>query len=273
MTNEMIFTYQTRLVLDDKQDEILQQYANLLNKVERSLYAEVAKGKTSASCKNDFLKKFEVTARQFNGCRVSLEGKIEACKAAQNRAIESLKEQIAQLILKIKLLEKKTSKHFVLHQKKRRLTNLQQLLTSTEKDRQEKRVRLCFGSKKLFKGQFNLKNKGFKSYLEWKEAWKASRNNEFFLLGSKDESSGNQTCTAKLQSDGKLCLRLRLPKNLEGIHGKYIEIPNITFSYGHQAIIAALNYPEGQAISYRFKKDAKGWRVFASTVTRKVDCV
>ncbi len=65
--------------------------------VERSLYAETAKGRTSASCKNVFLKIYGITCRQFNGCRVSLEGKISACKAGIGQAIASLKQQLDSL--------------------------------------------------------------------------------------------------------------------------------------------------------------------------------
>ena len=68
----------------------------------------------------------------------------------------------------------------------------------------------------------------------------------------------------RVQSDGTFCIRLRLPKPLKK-YGKYLIIPNVTFAYGHQAILNALHHPEGQAISYRFKKDEKGWRVFVST--------
>src|SRR5215216_1293984 len=82
MTNEMALTYQTRLVQEKEQEEILGAYAGLLSKVERSLYAEGAKGKSLSSCKNSFLKKFGITARQFNACRVSLEGKIKAGQAS-----------------------------------------------------------------------------------------------------------------------------------------------------------------------------------------------
>ena len=89
--DEMIFTYQTRLEVNESAMAILDEYAKLANLVERSLYAQVAKGKTSASCKNEFLKRFGVTARQFNACRVNLEGKIAACRAGQEQAINKLK--------------------------------------------------------------------------------------------------------------------------------------------------------------------------------------
>ena len=83
----------------------------------------------------------------------------------------------------------------------------------------------------------------------------------------------NQTCSASLQSNGKLCLRLRLPKAFEEEYGKYIKIPDVVFTYGHEPILKALNHPEGQAISYRFKRDAKSWKVFVSIALQEVDCI
>jgi IS605 OrfB family transposase len=273
MAAKMMLTYQTRFELSDEQDAILQHCACLMNVVERSLFAEVAQGNATASCKNHFLKKFNITARQFNACRVSLEGKIDACRAGQERAIDTLNQQITSLDRQIQLLEKKPSKHLALHQKKRRRAILQQRLALVEEDRKQKRIRLCFGGKKLFNAQYHLEKNGFSSHLEWKNVWKARRNSEFFVLGSKDESSGNQTCSATLQSNGKLCFRLRLPKALEEKHGKYITISDVVFAYGHNSILAALNHPEGQAISYRFKRDTKSWTVFVSTALQQVESI
>ena len=268
----MTLTYQTRLQLNESQKIVLEECACLLNSVERALYAETAKGESSASCKNAFLKTYGITARQFNACRVSLEGKISACKAGQEQAIASLIQQIASLDKKVRDLEKKPSKHFVVHQKKRRIANLSCRLASLEEDHKQGRVRLCFGGKKLFRAQFHLENSGFASQQEWKECWKAKRSDEFFVLGSKDETAGNQTCTASVKDRG-LYLRLRLPVALEAKYGKYLDIENVAFTYGHEAVLASLNHPDGQALSYRFKKDEKGWRVFVSTALKKTEPV
>lgn len=273
MSDAETFTYQTRLMMDEKGENILSEYAELFNTVEHSLYAEVARGKTSASCKNNYLKKYGITARQFNACKVNLEGKIAACEAGQIQAISSLQQQIAAINKKIEHLEKKPSKSFELHQKKRRAYCLSNRLVNLEKDRKAGRVRLCFGGKKLFKAQFYLKQNGFSSHQEWKASWKAKRNSEFFVLGSKDETSGNQTCTARLQNNGKITLRLRLPHALAEKCGKYLEIENVFFAHGQEAILAGLNNPQGQAISYRFKKDEKSWRVFVSLSVKKVESI
>lgn len=272
MTNESTFTYQTRLQLNERDASILNECASLLSHVERCLYAEVAKGSTPASCKNTFLKKYGITARQFNAIRINVEGKIAACKVSQEQSIASLKQQLNSLEEKIKRLEKKPSKHFILHQKKRRKNILSHRLRCLEEDLKAGVIHLCFGGRKLFRAQFYKEENGFSSHEEWKEAWEAKRNGEFFVLGSKDETAGNQTCCARLK-EGKLVLRLRLPKALEEKFGKYLEIENIHFSYGQEAILAALNNPNGQAISYRFKKDKKSWRVFVSTALKRKEVV
>ena len=75
-----------------------------------------------------------------------------------------------------------------------------------------------------------------------------------------------------------------MPYSLLGEHGKYLTIGGVRFAYGHEHLLAALDsnveYAHyrrehgekaaratslGQAISYRFKRDGKGWRVFATT--------
>ena len=84
--------------------------------------------------------------------------------------------------------------------------------------------------------------------------------------------------------DGTLTLRLRMPDCLAEEYGKYLVIDGVWFAYGHEQVLAALasnaDYAAyrrepgektaratalGQAISYRFKRDGKGWRVFATT--------
>ena len=111
------------------------------------------------------------------------------------------------------------------------------------------------------------------------------RHDSFFVLGSRDESGGNQACVATVREDGRLDLRLRIPDCLVGDHGKYLVLEGLNFNHGHHHLVAALESfrdyrryrsrnPEvrqrdvpsylGRAISYRFKRDAKGWRVFAT---------
>ena len=145
-------------------------------------------------------------------------------------------------------------------------------------------VRLCFGSKRLWRKQHHLEANGYSSHEEWLRDWQDARSNEFFVLGSRDETAGCQLCVARVADDGFLTLRLRMPDCLAEQHGQYLIIEGVRFAYGHEQMLAALlsnaDYAAyrrehgeksaratglGQAISYRFKRDAKGWRVFATT--------
>ncbi|MCX6990788.1 MAG: transposase, partial [Chlamydiae bacterium] len=203
----LTFTYQTRFSCDENMSRILDDYADLMSRVERTLFADIAAGKSFSELKSPYLVKFGITARQFNAIRVQLEGKIASLK-------ELLPMRIQEISSHIKNLEKKISKiksKAMLHQKKRSLASLKRKLSSLQTDKDKNKVRICFGSKKLFRAQFALEENGYTSHEEWLSVWKQERNDSFFCLGSKDETSGNQSCSAILQENGNLLLRLRLP--------------------------------------------------------------
>ena len=172
------------------------------------------------------------------------------------------------------------------------MANLRQRLAALEADIGTGRVRLCFGSRRLWRKQHHLEANRYSSHEEWLRDWQTARSDEFFLLGSRDETAGCQLCVATVDDDGSLTLRLRLPDCLSGEHGKYLVILGVRFKYGHEQVLTVLeSYGEyaafrrkhgeraarqsglGQAISYRFKRDAKGWRVFVTTQMMDVPVV
>ena len=282
-SNSTTYTYQTRFEVDSEVDEKLSLYAQLLSRASRSLFAWVMSGKEILSAKKEFMQRFEITARQFNACRVTMEAKIVSIRQINEQRIKDLKQCIKNAKEKIAKLSRKKRELPKLWYHKQRLLRLQTKLKKLEEQQASGKVSLCFGSQKLFRSQFH----GDQSHKEWKEQWDQQRNREFFTLGSKDETAGNQTCTATVGDDGLINLRLRLPNGLNS--GKYLEISGLHFNHGHEAIIAALkscqkrnellkakdpNYKSyGQAISYRFVKDKKGWRVFASTSVEMIEKV
>lgn len=142
--------------------------------------------------------------------------------------------------------------------------------------------------KRLWRAQHNLEANGYADHTEWLADWRDARSSEFFVLGSRDETAGCQLCVATVADDGSLTLRVRMPNCLAQEHGKYITVQNVRFAYGHETVLAALqsnaDYREyrrqygenaaratdlGQAISFRFKRDDRGWRVFVTTMMEK----
>jgi IS605 OrfB family transposase len=275
------FTYQSRLCLDQASSDALQACASLLSKVERDLFADIASGKKPASLKTPYLQQYKISARHFNAIRIQLEGKIASLTERQTSQIHTLEQKIATLKQRLIQLEKQKSRSHTLHQKKRSLFLLQQKLNQLVSDRQTKKLRFCFGSKQLFRAQFHLTANGYQSHQQWQKEWQQARENSFFLVGSKDETSGNQLCIATICENNTLTLRLRLPDRFKEVHGKYLILKNIQFKHGHQQILKALKSCEerkqdpsfGIAISYRFLKDKKGWKVFVSIPMTKANLV
>lgn len=257
-----IFTYQTRLVVSAEQTAALDAYAALYGRAERSLFAAMAAGGDAGKLKSGFMNRFGLTARQFNAISISLKGKIASIQERRGGLITEAKSRIERADKVIAKLGKQQSGSNKLHQKKRRLATLQARLAGMIADDQAGKVRLCFGSKKLFRAQFNLAANGFTSDAEWAAAWRASRAEHFFVIGSKDETSGCQGCVASINAAGALDLRLRLPHCCAGAAGKHVLLQGLHFEYGHPQITDAIAH--GVAISYRFLRDDKGWRVFVS---------
>ena len=281
-------TYQTRTAgyagLDRwAGDAVLAAYGELYGRVQRKLFAEVGAGRSTTSLKSAYLERYGIPARMFNGVRVSLEGKVSSVGEQQKMRLDDLQQRIARAERQV-LDAAERGRRDQVHQKRRRLANLRHRMEVLEADIAAGRVRLCFGSKRLWRKQHNLETNGYASHEEWLRDWRDARSDEFFVLGSRDETAGCQLCVATVADDGTLTLRLRIPDCLAERHGRYLVIQGVRFAYGHEQVLAALqsnaDYAAyrrehgekaaratelGQAISYRFKRDGKGWRVFVTT--------
>ena len=273
-------TYQTRIrsysgVEGAVGDWALSACAEMYGRVERKLFAQVAAGRSAASLKSEYINRYGIPARMFNGVRVSLEGKVASVKEQQKLRVDSLGRRIARAERQIADAVGR-GRWDQVHQKRRRLGGLQCKLAVLEADIEAGRVRLCFGSKRLWRKQHHLAENGYSSHEEWLRDWREVRRDEFFVLGSRDETAGCQLCVAAVTDDGTLTLRLRLPDCLASQHGKYLTIEGVRFAYGQEQVLAALDSNAeyvryrrehgekaarasglGQAISYRFKRDGR----------------
>ena len=286
--SNLSFTYQTRI---DRNEDALSAYAELFGVLQRRLFADVCSGHPSASLKSDYIRRYGIPARMFNAIRVSLEGRMSAASESQKLHRQTLEGLIARAEKQLSSLVGRATPQ-ELHQKRRRLANLKRRMRNVSADTDAGRLRLCFGSKKLWRSQYHLEANGYRSHAEWLADWRDARSNEFFVLGSRDETAGCQLCVAAIADDGSFTLRLRMPDCLAQEYGKYVVIENVRFAYGHEQVLAALQsnvdyrayrrlHGEkaarggdlGQAISYRFKRDARGWRVFATTEIAKAAVV
>ncbi len=226
-------TYQTRISgfegLERRNgDALLSAYADLYGRIQRKLFAQVSAGRAAPSLKQEYLHRYRKPARMFDAVRVSLEGKITSVKEVMELRRDDLQRRIVRAQGQI---DKggDGARPAWLHQKRRRLGNLKGNLKRLESDIVAGRIRLCFGSRRLWRKQHHLTANGYASPGEWLRDWRSARSDEFFVLGSRDETAGCQLCVARVADDGSLTLRLRLPDALSEEEGKYLVIPGIRF--------------------------------------------
>lgn len=306
----MLQTYQTKLstICTNNEwttDMYLSEFANFFGTLERKLFLKThIQGVASSSLKMAFSKEYGITSRQFNSLRMQLAGKVSSVLEKRKLDIQELEAKMVHLQ---KIIHKKNTQKellhenlqqipptshtfpkqikkyrtikFYLHQKKRRLRNILQKVEKLKADERCKKIRICFGSKKLFHKQFHLEENNYKDHSQWKEDWLEARSSQFLVIGSKDETFGNQTSTYDLSNT----LRLRVADQFISKYGKYISFPKITFSYGQEMLDQAKISFNGftrsgkpqkyfSAITYRFLKQKKGWYVNATVdiVTPKI---
>lgn len=247
MSKASISTFQTRI----DSHPALQAYADRYNLVEHKLYAQILASKKPSKLKSAFQVKYGITARQFNAVERNLRGKISSVQELRKDHKKETKYRIKDCKRKLEYAKDR----FKQHNLKRRLHILETRLARLEQPAKS----LCFGSRKLFNSQFNPDT----DQDIWAGTWKQSRSSQFYVLGSHEETSGCQGCTAEVQNDGSLTLCLRLPDALITTYGKWLKIPGVYFNHGHERTLQALALGD-TPINYRFKLDDIGWRVFVS---------
>ena len=296
----MILSYKTLAKENSIVNKYFNEYGEYFGKIERNLFIDLHKRKnTRTKMKPIYMAKYDITARQYNAIVMQLEGKIKSLESNNKRYIEETEIQLSEIeksiknkkIQKEKTLKKlnlqieklglshdstkKTIKKyknikFVIHQKKRKLRNVNHKLNRLK----NKDISICFGSKNLFLKQYNLKENNYNNHQEWKKHWKNSRSNQFFFVGSKDETFGNQTCTY----DSNNNMRIRVANKFTKKYGKYLILENVLFKYGQEEIDKRLESYKGltkggktqlyygKSMSYRFEKSYESgqWYITAN---------
>ncbi len=159
---------------------------------------------------------------------------------------------------------------FALHQHKRRLAILETKLAKARSQADDPTI--CFGSKKLFRGQFDLHGNGYADHAKWLGAWKAARSAQFTLDGNSSMSGGNQFARLRLRGKGRFDLELRLPKALAHLATRTFKVSGqtiacvdfrgLSFNHGNEVIEQALT--NHKPVTVKFLRDAKSWKVMVS---------
>lgn len=192
----------------------------------------------------------------------SYRAKVKAWKEAGSKRKKPAQPVAIRRLFRDKLLKDIAQYRHSIHQKKRHLGILQQRL---EELKNSDAASICFGSKTLFRKQWNLEEAGFTSHDDWHETFTQRRSSHVFFVGSSDESAGNQTVQYNPE-DKSLTLRLPTEARFAGF-GKFLCIPNIEFpEHLREQFLAALGSPGDAA-----RKNQKTRQPISYRIVRRVN--
>ncbi|WP_338452510.1 IS200/IS605 family accessory protein TnpB-related protein [Niallia oryzisoli] len=302
----MFKTYQTKLkndIINLKNHstiavyEYFHQNAKYFGMLERKLFVDLyVRKKPSGDLKKLYCAAHKITARQYNSIKKQLDGRMssklelsklyrkdmnEKVKNTTNliRSKEEQKVKLQSKLLKMKGNEANFLKKVMqyrnikrsIHQKKRKLYSLLLKLEKLEGDFKQEKIRICFGSKDLFQKQFHLEENGI-TFRQWKKEWEEKRAAQFTLIGSKDETFGNQSCTYDVENN----LRIRVFSKDEEVFGNYVNLTNVMFGYGQENIdkakIPSIGYTKGKmnqviyyrALTWKFVRKNGNWYAYVT---------
>ena len=257
-------TYQT--LLPENIYSFLDKMSELYSAVEKDMHVALMGGNAIATVEKTLQAKYKIDSTTTRNVYHNLKGKHQGIKELRKTQLKDLKSTVKSIRSFIKKRQSKKTRsakdRFIIHQKKRRLAKLQYRL----KVLQNKAIKICFGTKKLFKAQYHLPENGYDSHDEWLADWRATRQSNFMMVGAKTYASGNQLC--RLTSDGDL--KITVPICLVREFGGHVECDQVNFKYGQTFIDIALSptrhkrgnsYRNGteKSLTHRFVKRCDKW--------------
>ena len=255
----------------------LDEMAQLYSQIEREMHLRLNKGKKIGQIEKSLQGKYQVDSTTVRNVYHNLKGKHQSIRELQKTQAQDLKNTITSIKKSISQSEKRIKKRikkqqsvkkerFIIHQKKRRLAIKKAKLVKLNQRIKSNRVTLCFGTKKLFKAQYNLEANGYANHGEWLSDWRKARTSNFLMVGAKTYNCGNQLCRLDILGN----LTITVPPCLIKKFGSKVSCSQIKFRYGQEWIDIALtptkhkrghSYRHGSLmpVTHRFLKRNGKW--------------
>ena len=246
-------------ITDPRAEAVLGPYAELMARVRHWSFKQLhVLQRPLKDVKSEAVRRFDVTARQFNGVRFDLDQAVNAWRGGVEFRISDAKESIeataaritrmTQQLEKAKTERRRKSLEFRIRGKKQRLDILKGRVQSLELKLQAEIPKICFGGRKaLREGEI------------WE--WREKRASTIFLVGSKDEGvHGNQSA----HWDGKN-LTLRLP---DALGGGFVTLSGVNFRYGGDVLQEAMARNSAWKTDKSVHRNGISWSLFRDELGR-----
>ena len=223
---------------------------SIVNEVKGIMKAYMELKKTELSQLATKIISYEKKVKKNNDILTKLKPKVTANKATE------------------KELNKYRRTKFSLYHQKNKLNSFNIKYDNLDYQIKHKIYKICFGTKRVFKKQYNLLANNYKTHEKWRNDFRKCRDKNIWLTGSINEKDGNQMCTLGYNEETDT-FSISLRKIERGNYGKYdtdkyIQYNNFKIKYNKQDIINLINAQKQnlnnkKAIHFRFHRENTKW--------------
>uniref|UniRef100_A0A0C1NFM6 Uncharacterized protein n=1 Tax=Tolypothrix bouteillei VB521301 TaxID=1479485 RepID=A0A0C1NFM6_9CYAN len=243
--------------------------------------------KSKLDCNKELQAKFKVNKRWANSIYTEVQGIISNIDENRANHIKIIQGQIKSIKSALKKCEKPI-KDFAKTEQKQKSSCAKKCKRFSDKNLKIKKACHLWARERQTtqlqdaklglhqkKRRLNLLENQLKHLTNTKPSYTLPENSAFVLVGSKDESSGNQSAQFDyVESSDKFVLSIRTPYALEERLGEqYIRIDGLNFQHGKHELIEAIS---PRCYQVKTKDKTLKWEVGYSAVTlrfyRKNDC-
>lgn len=290
-----IYTIETRIPNNTGITEYLNTYVTEYSAITREVWYDMtspgfAEQFPKVSCYvSHICRKHGLLKRTVNSIRSDVQGRMKALMELKKTELKQTdirigvkEEKIAGIKGKLDALKPKAAANRLtekelkkyrglkksLYWQKNKLNRLRQHKEKLEYQIDNKIYSMCYGSKVMFRKQYQLSENGYKTHEKWHNDFVKTRDKNIFYLGSADESFGNQLCRLKFDP-GTGLFRLELRKENRYCKGnracdKYVCLDGLDFKYMKDELIAILQSygrsGKGDCpLTYRFHRAGNRW--------------
>ena len=279
----MNFTIETRLSLSEGYTDYFNKNIAKQERLFRIVWKLNESGRWSKQSKlNSYIQDtYKVDKRTANTLIKGVKGRKKALtelKQVELSALkikqESLVNEVKELKIEINKIKPKvtsneaTDKELAIYRRnKKRLFNKQQRLerikhkiANLEKDIQQQKFSICWGTKRLFNAQHWLEENNFRSKIGWLNTYRKQRDNQVNYIGSIGEPCCNQNCQLSYDYTAS-SFQLRIRKDLELMehkNDKFFVLTGLNFKYQRDKLIELLDRQD-TPITIRIKREGTKW--------------
>ncbi|MGK7943358.1 MAG: IS200/IS605 family accessory protein TnpB-related protein [Microcystaceae cyanobacterium] len=195
------------------------------------------KGLTEIEIEKQLQKKFNIqwawadslatnTSQVYGQLVTAQENQIEQIETDLKSGLEKVKETLTDLEKAYESPSRKNTRNF-----EKKLLGVKSKLARIERKKRQleelinnPRLHICWGSKKLFNAQHNLKENGYSSHEEWYSDWQKKRGGNFYSVG-KGSVDGNNPVTKIHHLEGDLfTVTVTIPRCYQDVYGKSLTL-------------------------------------------------